>query len=309
MRHKVTIFCFYLISALTAWAQEGCYADYGMPVKKLLLKDGSQLAYVEKGKGKPIIFIHGLGGNISHWIKNLPELSGKYRCIAVDLPGYGYSIDANKITNDHLAFYADAIFQLSKQLALKNISLTGISMGGQIAVIAGLQHPELFKKLILINPAGLETFTEKEKTLLSNLSTQTFFKNQDETTIRRNYKNNFYDQPSDLEKLIQYRLSLINCPQFDIYTASIVKGIQGMLSHPIKNDLSKLKQRVLLVMGENDNLIPNRLLHPALKQDDIIKVATDNIKRVGVLIIPLSGHMLAFEEPHYINLSIKNFIN
>ena len=136
------------MSAITTVAQDSCYPDYQMPVKKLILKDGSQMAYVDKGNGKPIIFIHGLGGNISHWVKNIKELSVNYRCIAVDLPGYGYSIDANKTTNDYLAFYANAIFQLSKKLLLKNISLTGISMGGQIAVIAGLQHPELFKKLI-----------------------------------------------------------------------------------------------------------------------------------------------------------------
>ena len=308
MKYRITIFCFCVMCTFISSAHDSCYADYGMPVKKLLLTDGSQLAYVEKGKGKPIIFIHGLGGNISHWLKNIDNLSNKYRCIAIDLPGYGYSTDANKTSDDQLAFYTDAIFQLSNKLFLKNIALAGHSMGGQIAVVAGLKYPQLFTRLILINPAGLETFTENEKTLLTNFSTKAFFKNQDEATIRKNFKNNFFEQPADAENLIGYRLQLIKCPQFENYTGTIVKGIQGMLTHPIKNNLKEVKQKVLLVVGENDNLIPNALLHPKLKQADIIKIATENIKSISLTIIPQAGHMLPYEKPAELNSSIIKFL-
>jgi pimeloyl-ACP methyl ester carboxylesterase len=296
------------MTVFTVSAHDSCYAEYGLPVKKVLLNDGSQLAYVEKGKGKVIIFIHGLGGNISHWIKSMQILSKGYRCIAVDLPGYGYSISANKNDSDQLKFYADVITHFSKKLSLKNITVAGHSMGGQVAVIAALAHPELIKQLILIDPAGLETFTETEQALLTNFSTPVFFKNQDEATIRKNFKNNFYHQPADAEKLIQYRLHLTSCSQFDEYTKTLVKGIKGMLSHPVKNSLSTLKQKVLLVFGEDDNLIPNRLLHPSLKMDDIIKVATENIKNIKVEVVPKAGHMLAFEKPDELSQIIKNFL-
>ena len=308
MKHKLIIFCFCCVIAFAASAHDSCYADYGMPVKKVLLTDGSQLAYVEMGKGKIIVFIHGLGGNISHWTKNIQELSKSYRCIAVDLPGYGYSTDANKNDSGQLAFYADALIQLSKKLSLKNITLAGHSMGGQVAVIAALSQPKLIKQLILIDPAGLEIFTESERKLFISFSTPAFFKNQDEAIIRKNFKNNFYEQPADAEKLIQYRLALIKCAGFDEYTKTLVKGVRGMLSHPVKNSLNKLQQKVLIVFGENDNLIPNKLLHPALKQDDIIKVATENIKDIKVTIIPKAGHMLPFERPDELDQIIKNFL-
>ena len=308
MKHKLIIFCFCWMIAITASAQDSCYADYGMPVKKVVLADGSQLAYVEKGKGKVIVFIHGLGGNISHWTKNIQELSNSYKCFAVDLPGYGYSTDVNKNDSDQLAFYADALIQLSKKLSLKKITITGHSMGAQVAVIAALAHPELIKQLILIDAAGLETFTENERKLFISFSTPAFFKSQDEATIRKNFKNNFYEQPADAEKLIQYRLALIRCAAFDEYTKTLVKGIRGMLSHPVENSLSSLQQKVLLVFGENDNLIPNKLLHPSLKQDDIIKVATENIKNIKVEIIPKAGHMLPFEKPDALDQTIKNFL-
>ena len=308
MKHKLIIFCFCWMTAFAASAQDSCYSDYGMPIKKVSLTDGSQLTYVEKGKGKVIVFIHGLGGNISHWTKNIQELSKTYRCIAVDLPGYGYSTDANKNDSDQLAFYADALIQLSKKLNLKNITIAGHSMGGQVAVIAALAHPELIKQLILVDPAGLETFTESERKLFISFSTPTFFKNQDEVIIRKNFKSNFYDQPADAEKLIRYRLALIKCAGFDEYTKTLVKGVRGMLSHPVKNSLNKLEQKVLLVFGENDNLIPNKLLHPSLKQDDIIRIATENIKNIKVEIIPKAGHMLPFERPDELNQTIKNFL-
>ena len=308
MKRKISIIIFCLMCANVLFALDSCYADYGMPIKKITLTDGSQMAYVEKGKGRVIIFIHGLGGNISHWTKTIKELAKNYRCIAVDLPGYGYSLTENINSDDPLRFYADAIIQLVQKLKIKKITLAGHSMGGQIAMIAGLANPRLIQKLILIDPAGLETFTDAEHTIFLNFTTPVFFKNQDEPTIRKNYANNFYQQPADAEELIQYRLRLKHCAAFDNYTHILVNGVKGMLAHPIINDLGKIKQKVLLVFAENDQLIPNKILHPNMTYKDVIDIATKNIKNIQVKVISKAGHMLPFEQPEQLNLSIKNFL-
>ncbi len=308
MKGKIFIFILCLISANVLYAMDSCYADYGLKVKNVLLKDGSKIAYVEKGKGKTLLFIHGLGGNISHWIKNMDELSKSYRCIAIDLPGYGNSINKNINNEDQLGLYANSIIEFAENLRLKKIVLIGHSMGGQIAIITAVQHPAIIKQLILIAPAGLETFTDAERKIFLKFTTPAFFKNQDEATIRKNFANNFYAQPADAENLIEYRVRLKQCEHFDNYCNVLVNGVKGMLAHPVKNDLNKIQQKVLLVFGENDQLIPNRAMHPNITYKDVIEVATKNIKNLQVKVISNAGHMLPFEKPEQLNYTIKNFV-
>ena len=298
---------FLLSIAFCTKAQDNCLPVYSLPVKNIQLSSG-RMAYVEKGKGKVLIFIHGLGGNISHCVKVINDLSSSYRCIAIDLPGYGYSTNTNQNSSDQLSFYANVVMQFAKKLKIKYFDLVGHSMGGQIAVIMGLNHPKIIKRLILVNPAGLETFTSGEAKLLTTYTTTAFFAGQDEAAIRTSFKNNFYSLPEDAEALIRYRLKLKACVNANDYYEVLVKGVNGMLNHPVKDDLKNLKQNVLVVLGENDNLIPNKLLHPALTGNDISKIATDNIPGVKLKIISKAGHMLPFEQPSLLNKAIKEFV-
>jgi pimeloyl-ACP methyl ester carboxylesterase len=107
-----------------------------------------------------------LGGNLSHFTKNVRELSSDYKVIAIDLPGYGHSVQSIS-GDDPLQLYADVIAEFIKKKKLKKVALAGHSMGGQIAMIAALSHPKQIKKLILLAPAGLETFTEIRSTIIN----------------------------------------------------------------------------------------------------------------------------------------------
>ncbi len=309
MKSRCLLLSVFVMISLQLAAQDTCLPKYALPVHKLMLDNKVEMAYVEKGRGKVLLFVHGLGGNISHWMKSIELLSAHYRCIAVDLPGYGYSASQNQNNpTDQLAFYADATVQLTRKLKIKSFDIIGHSMGGQVAVIAGLAYPKNIRRLVLVNPAGLETFTASEATLLNTYTTTAFFKGQDDVAIRASFKNNFFEMPAETESLIQYRLKLKTCPGADNYYGLLVKGVKGMLDHPVKKSLSQLTQQVLLVMGEKDNLIPNKLLHPTLTQQNIIKVATDSVPRINVTVVPNAGHMLPFEKPLLFCNAIKEFL-
>ena len=290
-----------------AGAQDSCFAVYNMPVKTIMLSSG-KLAYVEKGSGKTILFIHGLGGNLSHWLKSVNELSGSYKCIAIDLPGYGWS-DKSVDTKgkDRVQFYADAITEFLKKKKIKKVMLAGHSMGAQVAIITALQNKAV-KKLILVAPAGLETFTEKEAQLLVSSTPATLFENQDEAVIRNNFKINFVQQPADAEQLIQDRLHMKTCAGFKTYCETVSAGVKGMLAHPVKDSLQYFKMPVLIVFGANDMLIPNRYLHATLKTEELAKQSAALIPGCKVQMIQKSGHMVQFENNNEINMVIKNFI-
>ena len=304
---KLLLISTVLLFATIAVAQQNCMPVYSLPVKKMQLSFG-KLAYVEKGRGQTILFIHGLGGNMSHWFKSINELSAGYKCIALDLPGYGWS-DKNIDTTgkDRLQFYAAAIGEFLKKKKIKKVILTGHSMGAQIAIITALQNKTVHK-LILVAPAGLETFTEKEAQLLIAATPAVAFEKQDEAVIRNNFKTNFHQQPADAEQLIQDRLNIKNCTDFKLYCATVSNGVKGMLAHPVKESLQNLTMPVLIVFGANDGLIPNKHLHPTFKTAALAKQSASLIPNCKVLMVENAGHLVQFEKNIETNLIIKNFI-
>ncbi len=303
---KIVYISLLLIWPLLNKAQNSCLPDYGLPVKMINIS-GKQVAYVEKGKGKNIILIHGLGGNISHWTNNIKPLAKTFRCIALDLPGYGHS-DKNKDTAniDLLGFYADVVLEFIRKKSLKDITLAGHSMGGQIAVIAALKDQSKVKHMVLVSPAGLETFTMQEAQLLTSTTPSSVFEKQDEAAIRASFKRNFYNQVP--EKLVQERLKFKDCRDFSKYAIAVSKGVQGMFQHPVKDQLKNIKQDVLIIYGNEDAHIPNKYLHPSLSLSEVVKNGTDNIPVSKSILINNAGHLVQYEQPDELNKAIRNFV-
>ncbi|MEM7619952.1 MAG: alpha/beta hydrolase [Pseudomonadota bacterium] len=87
----------------------------------------------DEGQGDPVLLIHGFGANIFSWRYLIPELSKTHRVIAVDLKGFGLS---DKPYDEEYSVFdqADIIFQLMRDMRLKNVTLVGHSFGGGIAL-------------------------------------------------------------------------------------------------------------------------------------------------------------------------------
>jgi pimeloyl-ACP methyl ester carboxylesterase len=138
--------------------------------------------------------------------KNIAALKENFRCIAVDLPGYGKSDKADYAYS--MTFYGEQIKSMIAKLNLQNVYLAGHSMGGQIAMVMGLRYPDLIKGLILINPAGFEEFSEGEKEWFREVMTVDLVKLTPVQTIRANVVTNFYEMPEDAEFMITDRIAL-----------------------------------------------------------------------------------------------------
>ena len=128
---------------------------YDFPYRTVSLPGSQSIAYTDEGNGADILlFIHGLSSYIPAWSKNVSELSKTYRCICVDLPGYGKSTGG--VHSGKISFYAETLAEFILTMQLNKVTLVGHSMGGQIAAGLTLSHPELVNNLILFVTAGLE---------------------------------------------------------------------------------------------------------------------------------------------------------
>lgn len=311
MKNSVIAFLLCLLVGLPVWAQDNCELSYFKQIKHVQVNDSVTIAYQETGKGKQtLLLIHGLGGNLSHWSRNTEELSKKYRVIALDLPNYGGSSKL-KIDDSEgaLVYYSQIVNAFIKKKKLKKVVLTGHSMGGQTAILTALNYPKLVAKLILVAPAGIETFTEQEAKMLSGFVNPEAIKKQNEAQVRQSFKQNFVEMPQETEALIQDRLLMPKCAAFDLYWPVIAQGVNGMLKNTVYSRLKEIPQPTLIVFGGDDALIPNKYLHPVLNTEGIAKTTQENIKGSHLEIIPRAGHLVMFEKPKEFNETIIKYLN
>src|SRR6266545_939197 len=136
---------------LAAAEVEARWAD---PPSQFVEVDGMRVHVRERGSGPPLLLVHGSGSSLFTWDGWAAELSGAYRVIAFDLPGHG-------LTGPHpedrysRADMAEFVDHLATALGVVRFSLAGNSMGGHVAALYALAHPERIEKLILVDAYGL----------------------------------------------------------------------------------------------------------------------------------------------------------
>jgi len=119
---------------------------------RFVLVDNKKIHYLEQGKGKPIILIHGFYYNTVMWKKNMEDLAKKFKVYAIDLWGWGYS-ERLKELNYSYELYGKQIVGFMDALKIPKASLVGQSMGGGISVYLAAHFPDRVDKLILVDPA------------------------------------------------------------------------------------------------------------------------------------------------------------
>jgi len=119
------------------------------------LVDGHRLAYVRCGDGEPLVLVHGITTSSFIWDDLLPILSVHHEVIAVDLLGTGAS-DRPVPSDCSLSAHADRVMSLVDELGFENIHLVGHDIGGGIAQILSVRHPDRVATLGLVNTVGYD---------------------------------------------------------------------------------------------------------------------------------------------------------
>lgn len=116
-----------------------------------VLVNGVQLHYITTGRGRDVVMVHGLLGNLAVWHLHLvPKLREGYRLTTYDLRGHGYSdVPETGYSSERLA--ADLLGVLDA-LEIDTAHLIGHSIGADICLHFALEHPERVAKLVAIEP-------------------------------------------------------------------------------------------------------------------------------------------------------------
>ncbi len=114
--------------------------------------DSVGIHYLDQGQGEPIVLLHGMGASIFGFRHTIPALAERYRVLALDLPGFGYS-DRPPDADYSLSGQMRVVREFMARRGVERAALLGHSMGGAIAQRLACTHPEAVSKLMLVNSA------------------------------------------------------------------------------------------------------------------------------------------------------------
>ncbi|MEZ5059254.1 MAG: alpha/beta hydrolase [Saprospiraceae bacterium] len=265
--------------------------------KYITINTGIQLFYQDTEGTKPaMLFIHGLGTDHKCWSRMFDLFSEHYRCIAIDLPGYGNS--SKETYPFSISFFVDTIHTFLKRLKIEKASICGHSMGGQIAIRLALDYPDSCEKLILLAPAGIETFDNEAKALIEKWYTPEILLNMSESQTRRNFEANFYKPVLELEAMILERQQMKKDQDaYQYFCNMIPQCVMAMILEPVFEELSNLTLPTTIFYGKEDALIPSPLVHKELKTSDIAVIAQKSIPHAKVHLLEACGHFIPLEKP------------
>jgi alpha-beta hydrolase superfamily lysophospholipase len=120
------------------------------PAGRFIEVNGVRLHYVERGSGEPLVLLHGNGSMIQDFESSglLAMAAKKYRVIAFDRPGFGYS-ERPRTTIWTPEAQADLIHAALRKIRVSRVIVLGHSWGASVATALALKYPQDVRGLVL----------------------------------------------------------------------------------------------------------------------------------------------------------------
>ena len=219
------------------------------------IANGIETNYLEDGSGDDtVLLIHGSGPGVTsyaNWRLVIPALATKFRVIAPDMVGFGFSERPENIDYS-VQTWADQVVGLMDTLGIEKTSLVGNSFGGAIALRIATQHPERIDKLVLMGSMGVPfPITEGlERVWGYEASFENMRKVLDVFAYSRELVN---------DELAQVRYEGSIQPGFQesfssMFPAPRQRWVEAMCTPD--DDIRRLPHRTLIIHGREDQVIP-----------------------------------------------------
>jgi pimeloyl-ACP methyl ester carboxylesterase len=133
-------------------ATSGATEEGRLTFERLRTRSG-QVSVLSAGVGPDVLLcLHGLGGTKASFLPTVAALADRYRVVAMDFPGFGESDKPIGAPYDS-AWFARTAFDTLDALGVDGVHVAGNSMGGRVALEAGLIDRSRVRSLMLLSPA------------------------------------------------------------------------------------------------------------------------------------------------------------
>ncbi len=256
--------------------------------------NGIKINYTDTGgDGTPVVLLHAFPFNAAMWTPQIEALGDRFRFIAPDLKGFGDS-DAPETESDYsMDAYADELRAFVDDIGVERFVLTGLSMGGYIALTYMRKYADNVAGLVLADtraeadaPEGIEKRTNQQKQV-SNDGTSGLIEALTGALLSETTRTN----KPDVVKSVQAAM--------DNPAAGFIGALEAMKNRIDSTEsLAKINVPTLVIVGENDAITPPeaaRKLH-------------EHIGGSQLVVIPDAGHISNMETPEAFNGALAEFL-
>lgn len=239
--------------------------------------DGISIRFDSLGSGDlAVVFVHGWSCNRTYWRNQVDAFAGRYRVVAIDLPGHGESGDGRDSWT--MPSFGEDVVAVVNHLGLRKTVLIGHSMGGDVVVEAALRLGDRVAGLVWVDTYHRLTVPETEEQVQAFL--EPFRRDFEQTTrslVRRMFPPNA--DPDIVEAIENDMSSAPAHIAFDV------------LHHAFANEgpvMSALQQLAIPIVAINPDYRPTDV-------ESLSKYRVETVIASGV------GHFLMLEDPDQFN--------
>jgi pimeloyl-ACP methyl ester carboxylesterase len=277
--------------------------DWGAQQRPLDLL-GRRVNVLDTGGGEdgraPLLFLHGWSSNWQIFLLNIAAFMPTHRCLALDLPGFGFS----EMPSEPISIrgYAKTVDAMCDALGVEHVSIVGNSMGGFIGAELALSFSTRVDRLVLVSAAGLTTerMAAAPAVWLAKVVSAGL-------PAARHYESAFVRRPrlrrAVMQGVFRYpeRLSVPLAQELVLSTGKpgFVPALKALLNYSYRDRLEQIEIPVLIVWGRND------LLVPVGDAERYRRFIGDNAR---VVVFEDTGHAPMLERPSRFNEMLRQFL-
>jgi len=244
------------------------------------IKQEEKFRFIEEGEGEPLLLLHGLFGALSNFTGQIAYFRQQYKVVVPLLPLL--ELDLLHTTVGGLEKFLHKFIEYRDY---KGINLLGNSLGGHVALMYVLRHPERIKSLTLTGSSGL----------FENGMGDTYPKRGDYEYIRKKTELTFYDPKMATKELVDELYETVNVR---LKALKIITLAKSAIRNNLGDEVSQIKHPTLLVWGNNDNITPpfvGKEFHKLIPNSELH-------------FIDLCGHAPMMERPEEFNGILHKFL-
>lgn len=245
------------------------------------IKQEDKFKFVEEGEGEILLLLHGLFGAMSNFEHLVNHFSKQFKVVVPILPLFDLDIFHTSVGG--LEKYVQKFIEAR---GYTNIHLLGNSLGGHVALVHILKHPNHIKTLILTGSSGL----------FENGMGDSYPKRGDYEYIKKKTELTFYDPAMATKELVD---EVFEITVSRVKVIKIIALAKSAIRNNLGEELNQIKQPTLLVWGEND------IITPPFVGKEFNKL----IPNSELHFIDKCGHAPMMEVPHEFNQILDGFLN
>jgi len=251
------------------------------------------MVYEDRGRGQPVLLIHGYPLNRTLWEPQIEELAAPVRLIAPDLRGHGKSDPVpGPYSMDLLADDCHALLETMK--VTQPVIVAGLSMGGYVAFAFYRKYAARVAGLVLAatrpGPDSPEGQANRDKS--AALAREKGVDAVVEAMLPKMLSPKSYEAKPEVVARARRIMATASLE-------GVVGALMGMKERPDSTPtLSQIDKPTLILHGADDQLIPP-------KEAEAMQAA---IKNSTLKILPEAGHLLNLEQPELFNQALRDFL-